>query len=673
MIRNKTQFAAIQKKLEQHVSDMLDLKARAQDDPVAAEELRDTVRYVKNLKAILREFEALSDPNSWKAVVPLWQMETLATQISQALYVTRTCAGLNQEELATRLKINQSSIAKLESMCKENFTTQTLSQWGKVSGYELLSCFVRTGGGYNDPATICRLGIEAAAIKGMFAPNSLEGLSVFLNRIGAVCEADIVTCYLGAPDSNALQLVHQSGADHDLDLYLGSAALCSGLLRQQPRFVNDATADCDFSKSSFAAREGVRTVFYLPFETATGPGIVFVNYRRLMPTPTDVYWSSIKSASHLLSFLMCGNAGSVSVANHPHSAGDYDYDNANRIAARLFREALNTDVNSQGDNIAKPESLKPLLTIASESLGIKFDRWDVASPSVIVPLGQVSCSAEPATGQAEAYAGVTITDSDSGNIACGTTIAGELSSGGFLQVSVRPENANSSGWTIRLNPESQELSPEWITRFGGVARALSVMLDTSSMIRKARTKRRVRSLVKTLEISVRDKAGPADRLHAVARLVNELFGSAIVDLWPIDWQSGRPRFTLQDGVRAVNSKFANKSLEALAPRDSGNSTRLALGAASGVMPIGNAVADRSVSHGTVQLGIKALIGAPIIGPDCYRPDGVIWIRFDTCKEFTAQDRRDVQVIARFVHLIWNPASYYLIPAAKRQAAVSGNP
>ncbi|HSI36259.1 MAG TPA: helix-turn-helix domain-containing protein, partial [Tepidisphaeraceae bacterium] len=309
-MRHPSRYPLLHDKVQRARQDVRTLESYVAAGDVTVQPLLDEQRHnLRALEAALRDLAWLADPEAAKDVVPAFAPETGAAAVGRSLFSLRTIHDLSQEQMGERLEMSQGAVARLEGEEKQNYELATLAAYARAVDYIYLGSFVRPGRGFNDPASLSRLGVEVGHIKGMYRGREALALPRYLDLVRRRTAADVVTCYAPDPRRKLLDLVHYDGVTKERQLlgHVRSTDVVWRVLGQAPRFVVDAAADPLFHGSAFREREGVRSVCYLPFATPGGPGVIFLSYRHRVEAPSAAYWHLLKGIAPLTEFVMAGH------------------------------------------------------------------------------------------------------------------------------------------------------------------------------------------------------------------------------------------------------------------------------------------------------------------------------------------------------------------------------
>ena len=112
-----------------------------------------------------------------------------------------------------------------------------------------------------------------------------------------------------------------------------------------------------------------------------------------------------------------------------------------------------------------------------------------------------------------------------------------------------------------LRFEAPSLTKKDMEKLQQVGTLLGLLWATRNALDRAtptRQRKRIRELVSVLLESARKNETHASRLTSVAKLIIELYKSAVVDIWPVDWQHEQAQFPSESGVNATSPAFEKK-------------------------------------------------------------------------------------------------------------------
>jgi len=653
MIRFKTQCNAARRSLSQLELDCQHLVNQPASAEVLAQ-LHALSASVRRLEALVQEYEWLKNSEVKKDVIPTWQLHSGNFQLSDAAFMVRDVAKLSQDEMADKMETHQNQISRIEGSETENCEIQTMRRWAQKCGYELLMTFVRKAQ-QNDPSTIARLGMETAAIKYFFGNSDSECLKnafrLFLSRLYEVTSADIATCYIIDERRNCLELFHHLGVfdTEKMEGRVKETDLPMRLLRSKSSadFVVDTSSSPDFRSSPFVVREGVRSVFYLPFDAAI-KGILFLSYRTQIATPSPEYLTALRNLGELVSFLLGSRPSLPFDLSHNRSAAPLRFRRPDNFlsASDWATRWVETLIEAAEVQLGLPKvrimlywhdgnELKPDPTLRGSVVG--------TCSSESKNVARVAHEGGPFVLEQGKLLGVPIT---SGERRTGALVAHDT--GGCALGAEHSEVLEVVGQAIARIKDFDDV----------VRRRLpDLFLQTKNARAWMQSKRflRYRQLITELCFGEASESGVvATRLSSLAELAVHAFKASIVDIWPFDLQ--HKVFLVDAGANSIATTWRRRFDRAdLAPRPNGNSIRIVREIQRPLL-IADAREDQTVSPATVRLGLRSLLGVPMFGPKATYASGCMWIRFDRRIPKSQHESliADAKVVAAFADLISDP-------------------
>lgn len=662
-IRNEKQLGWLLQQRELYATLVTETRERADGpDDLRLTQLDDWLDKIREFDALIEEFRRAADNRS-VPVVPLWQIQTGSCQIPHALRWLRMARKLTQSQLAARLKTTQGSIARWENTEDANYETGTLERWAESCGYEFLGFFVETSRGYNDPASVRRLGLEISAMRYHCRDDWRSALRAFLSRLLRAINADALACYLLDPGTNRLVLVHHIGVRDEQAMggIVKRTNASMRLLHADAGFVADAAKSEIFCSSSFSKREGIRSIIHLPLRSGDLSGILFLNFRAAVEPPGALFWNELCELPNMMAFLLAG-ARDVSLDSAATLVCE-----ASQAPCALIQPLLHV-LLSGGDVDANRRLLKE----AVRQLNVKDVyctlHWAEDGQLLLCegypyrPTGGSRQTVHPEQGIiAEAFR--------SGNPVLADLriprwrdmhkqlpLEGELPT---MHSELAVPLVNSEGFTMGVinveSPESNCFDRKHARILCAIGQAIVTARSASHLLPQFGQEQLARPVTRLFEVlQPGSGADVRAQLRALAELAIVAFGAAIVDIWPFDWE--RRCFAIDDGAHAIAKKHERKAASvSFKPREYGNSRRIIEDESRRPLLIPNANEDDSINPNTLRLEvIRSLAGFPFYGPESARSEGVFWLRFDRLIDFGREEDlvRQIRVFADFAHLVW---------------------
>jgi hypothetical protein len=649
-------------------------------------------------------FELLADKPH---VVPLRQFGTSIEQINHSLFYCRKLANRTQSQQATAMNVSQSLVSQMESNVKCEYEVGTLREWFQSCGFSIESFAIGQGDGFNRVEGLTRLALNAVAIKAAFSDHVEQMLSIFFESLRLATSADVLTCSLSDSVNNQLCVIYTSGlkSPSELDSLVRQGEAPRRLLNSGPKFIGDITLDEDLKHSRFSKREGIKSVAVLPFSANGEKGIVFLSFRKLQLEIGNPYWEALRRFSHLLAYMFDGVRIHHAIGNVHTLARE----SACRLNLKAFVESLFNEITSTkeaGDFVTHGDSIRQLLdstinqrfgdSIASCLLWLKkcdeddsealvFDVNDRGAVSRNVPkidigkmLGEQDRDfivlKESVSSERDILKQLRYPSSE-GIPSYALVVPFKLGGVTFVKGAV----------VIALHGQSPNAAERdrYVRVLFGVGQAIARTLEMcmvlkrrrESIARRNRNEKKTKSDLDNLLTSLVSETGhvpTSGTLEKIARLVGLLCDASIVDIWPVDWKTRQ--FDFEHSVHFTSEAFLSQhefnssSVKmALLPRDFGNSYRILENASHESLIVANAQKDSTVNPKTKELGLKTLIGVPIFGPETFRADGLMWVRFanELRGPKIMQIVDDLNAIAKFIHFVWNPAFYEVVSERTR--------
>lgn len=511
-----------------------------------------------------------------------------------------------------------------------------------------------------------------------------EALKEFLHEVKRASNADVMTCYLSqgpnSPTRDELTFLSEKGTwlPHKMGGLVKRRNIQLLLLDKEPQVFENACADYIFSDSDFLRRENVKSVISLPFKGNSQKGIAFLSYRKGSEVQPEIGKLLINNVPRWLSSLLGDQRNSPQIG----SGGSQGMQNRD-FAELIKKTAAEGLTDERIGEIFKTLSswLKLRNTFFSwheineeeRKIRLRYLHYD-DEMGTSISYDKVECILDDNQGVvAEAAQSGTYVLVDDiyrkewlrkyKNLPIRGTYP-EIRS--ELAVPLNRYDGVQVGVLNLESPKKGRFNDDHACQIEKIGQAIIIAAQTHEMMAPQNqdlTKSIYTLFDSFIPIEQMTDIGTPKKVKIITDLAVNIFDACAVDIWQYDHKN--QEFSKEWGLstsdmfgqKCYAKEFSAEHLrEKFQPRKYGNSRQL-MENPNTIKRIKDA-ADPSQKHGvspdTIALGIRSLLGIPIVGPQSTYPDGVMWLRFDEVVDFNHDLIETAQKLAGFMHMLWNP-------------------
>jgi transcriptional regulator with XRE-family HTH domain len=643
-------------------------------------------QFISALQTRIDHYELVRSPDELPSVIAMPDLSSMEGSIGLGLSLARRASNQTQIELAEKLNVDQSRIAKLEHGAAENCKHDTLVKWASVTGFEVTTQFIKCTSNALDLANFGAFFHHASVLIGQYLATPDRCVSLLFQSLRDQFKADIVTCYAGDRDTYHLRLLHADGMRYPeaMEGMIWRSNVPMKVMNEFPSYVQDCDTHPVFSTSTFVLREAIESAIHIPFHVASQPGICFLSYRTPLGAASAEFNRRLIALSNFLTFVF----------------SMIDHTKIGRFAHRVSRPKLERDAFNK-----TTQELLGLLERSCETEEMPFLHSDPVKNFLLstcklssIDAGEVVVfrkygnSFAPSLhfstqnkllqskdlGDIAAYLRTNLEATRvlaSGKNATTEVLPRVVKSHGFVAVPLSlGEEKIESGAVVFFDEHRASLPTRDICILSERCLQLGRVLQTSMAMRKRlkddqQNESWAQQIVHRLSETIVNVKSLKEKLDRIAHFVNQLLGASATHIWPVVWRLSEfgnievPSFDVNEGGFASDEVlFVDGDRgEKYRPRNEGLSVRMLKGELSSPLFIRDAVCDIRVGDSTRADGFATVVGVVIQGPISYRPEGIMWIRFrkalGKADRMPAALQQNVDVIANLIHLLWQPSSF----------------
>lgn len=584
-----------------------------------------------------------------------------AGHLSTAMALCRDAAGLSQHDMGEKLKVTQPAISQFESQSTE-VSLSRLKQWAAATGRTLQLNFRKTDD--DSMETVYQnLFVDAMSIKSLYGDCSGIGLKVLLNAIQRATKADTINVYLSNLESNHLELIEGDGCEPG---WVPRRSAPMQMLRYPPELVSDTSSHPILKKSQYIQEYGFRSAAVMPFRSSRGRGIAFLNFRALrnfgpyessylfgLSQMLGLYFSS-PPVPHLGSIPQLDSCEDISCESDVVCVLAKYFSEIAKETPKLNESSLLESLRLAMREIGHPRLQVQLWSSASSTFRPVDMNPDTSSDI------RASEIKRAASGNRCLYFEKSDFDPTRGYRVIFPIDSGTELSNLVVDISVDKENAYIHNRDVG---KIQNVCHRAFAIFEAI-RATSDTDDEKTGISNdiPVSDQHVNLMTEMIE-GIKNSTSVRDRINTIVKMVKKEFEADLVDIWQIDWSSGDPVFSLDDGASSISSEFAsanpNFDHSFVFPRHIGFTAQNVASDNPYSLWIDDASTDRRVNMEVCKtFGFKTMLGMPVYAPGYVGPEAFIWIRF--CRSIPAgkqsQIEQTMKVVSAFIHAVLTPVS-----------------